>query len=90
MHPDISEIDCPLAHRLHLIHRVALLRNIDDMNTKKTQARYKKDYDRHVHFEPSFAVNHYLFLENHPLMASDVDRMAFKGYSKLLPCRLKP
>lgn len=48
MPPAVSEIDSPLAYRLHLIRRADLVRNIANSNTKKAQARYEEDNYKHI------------------------------------------
>lgn len=61
-----------------------------EKNYKKAKARWKKDYDKYVLFEPCFAASDYVFVERSLLMKSATDRIAFKGYSKLLPIRTGP
>lgn len=55
-----------------------------DMNTKKPQARYKKDYEKHVRFKPCFAASDYAFVKRPKLMASAANRIACEGLIKLL------
>lgn len=43
MSPDVRKIHSPLAYRLRLIHRAALLGKIVDKNFMKAQVQYKKD-----------------------------------------------
>lgn len=69
----------PLAYRLRKIHRAFLLEKMVDMISRKSQARYKNDYGKHVRFELCFAAGHYDFVEHPRLMESAADCMPFEG-----------
>lgn len=89
--PEVGEIDLPLAYRLrliqtlHLIQRAALPRRIVNRDSREAQSRYKHTCDKHVWFKIRFAAGDKIFIEGRPLMASAPDRVAFEGYSTLLP-----
>lgn len=86
----VREINSPLAHRLHLIHRTALLRKMVNSYSNNAQGPYKNQYDEHVRFEQRFAKSHYVLIESPPLLASVADCIGDKGHSKLLPRRRPP
>lgn len=75
----------PIAYHLLLIHVAALLRNMENMNFKKAQKQYEKNYDNHGRFEPRFAAGDHVFIKRPTPIAHTADRMAHGGYSKLLP-----
>lgn len=83
--PDVRKIDTPIAYRLLFFHRAALLKQMADTNSKKAEARYKKEYGKHARFEPLFSADNYVLLKHPPLTASDADLMVFEGYSRLQP-----
>lgn len=87
MRPDVSENDSPLAYRLRLIHRAALIRKTANTNSKKAQTLHKKNYDKHVRFGSRFAAGDYVLIERPPLLASAARHMAYKGDLRLLPSR---
>lgn len=66
MTTDVSEIDAALTYRLRLIYRAVLLRRIAGKNTKKPQARYKRDYDKYVLLKRRFAAGDYVLVERAP------------------------
>lgn len=78
MPADISEIDLPPSYRLYLINLAASLRKMADKDSKNAQARLKKDYDKHVLFEPRVAAGDHVFSERPPLMEFPTDRRAYK------------
>lgn len=82
MPPDV------FAYILQLGHRNALLKRMKD--TRKAQAQYKKKYNRHVRFKPSFETGGYVFVERPLLLASAADRMGWEGHSKLVVRRTVP
>lgn len=86
MPPAVSKIDPLLSYQVRLIHRAALLTKMATENIKKKPARYRKNYDKNIPFEPPFPAGYYVLVERPPLMTSAPDRMAYEGYSKLLLC----
>lgn len=90
MPPDLSGILSPLTYILHLFHAAALIRKAVDTEPKKSEARYRKEYDKHARLEQRFAPGDYEFVESLTLLESDMSSMAYKRYSKLLPCRTEP
>lgn len=84
MPPDVSKIDSPLAYRLILIHRAALLKKTGNTNFKKAQACYKNDYYTHIRFPRRFAEGNYVFVEGPLLLGPPEDHVAYERYSKLL------
>lgn len=77
MSPDVDEFDAYLASGVRLKCRVSLPRKMADKNSRKPQARHKKDYDKHVQFEPCFEAGDYDFVELPPLVTSVADYMTF-------------
>lgn len=55
-----------------------------DKSSKKVQAQYKNDYDKHGQFKPRFAMGDYLFFELPPLKPLGANWMFYEGYLKLL------
>lgn len=53
-------------------------------NSKKGQVQYKKNYEKHVRFEPGFAAGDYAFAEGPQLLAFGADCIAYGRYLKLL------
>lgn len=77
MLPDVSEIDLPLACRLYLIDRAALKRKMVEKNSKRMQARYKRDYNGLFWFEPHFGAGDCEFVERHlPWPMTDISSPA--------------
>lgn len=79
MPPDLSETDTTIFYRLSIVSRAAVVIKTADTIIKNAQARYQRDYTKHVRYEPCFAAVHYVFVERPPLIASAVSRMAFEG-----------
>lgn len=84
------EIKFPLAYRLRLIDRTALLRKMVNISSKKAQTRYKEKNDEDVRLEPRFVARDYVFVERPSLLASAAYRMSYGGYSKFLSHRTGP
>lgn len=90
MPPDVSEISSAIAYRIRMIHRETLLKKMVDSISKKEQTRYKKDFDKHVWFEPCFAADDYVFIKRPLLMAFVAEHMSFARYPRLLTSSTAP
>lgn len=55
-----------------------------DTNSEKAQAQFKKNYDKHVRFEPRFTPGNYVFIKRPALLASAVNSITYEGDAKLL------
>lgn len=76
--PDIGEIVSSLAYSLIIINRSFLLRMMAYSNSRKSQAEYETDFDKHVQFESRFKAGDYNLVESSPVMATATDSISFE------------
>lgn len=75
-----------MASKIHL--GIAVLRSKTDAHLRKSQERYKHDYDKRVRDTPFFRQNDYVFVNNPSLRStidSNTEAISKQAFNKLRP-----
>lgn len=73
-----------------LVLKVMLLKNLANTNVCRFQEDGKANHDRSVRFEPVIVLSDIIFIAWTPMLWFSVERLAARGYKKILSRRRGP